>query len=723
MSLLTPLYIVGLFAVGLPVVFHLIRRMPRGEFPFSSLMFLSSSPPRLTRRSRLDNLLLLILRATVLALLAAAFARPFLRSSDGLDFDRAVRRKMALLIDTSASMRRGSLWQQATAQVDGLLNDLGPRDEMALFAFNSKVETVVPFGDPDRVDSDHGARIRAHLGDLAPTWAGSDLASALIHAADEVHQSRDSIESDLQTIRQVVLIGDLQQGSRLDAMQTYDWPDDVRLTVRALKTAKPTNAGLQLAGYRDDDEDVLQSDTVRVRVTNDADSTHGQFQLRWSAVDGSPSADLTEVFVPPGTSHTLRVPLPIDGSPADRLELLGDDHDFDNILHLVPLAQENVPLLYVGDDAEDDVEGLRFYLRHVFPETPRRKVDLLVHSPREPLSSEELAAARMIVVGASLADSGIDQLKGFLTRGRSVLVVLTDDTAGEMLRRLFDAEGIEVAEAASRDYAILGRIEFTHPLFAPLADPGVNDFSKIHFWRHRRVDLSQAPDVAVLARFDDGDPALFEKRVGRGRLVVLTSGWYPSDSQWARSSKFPPLLSRLLELSGVPDVVSSQYTVGDLVTLNATQSEASTIPDAGQTPGSVGRPDGTELENWPPGRQFDGTDSPGVYRWSHAGQLRQFAVNVPAEETRTAPLDPEELQRGGALLGAHASRAELVEQHRQMRNAELEGRQKLWRWLIVAAMGVLAVETWLAGHLAVRRRITAEPSLNGSPATIPDLSG
>ena len=59
MSFLTPLYILGLAAVAAPIVFHLIRRSPKGDVPFSSLMFLSPTPPRLTRRSRLDNWLLL----------------------------------------------------------------------------------------------------------------------------------------------------------------------------------------------------------------------------------------------------------------------------------------------------------------------------------------------------------------------------------------------------------------------------------------------------------------------------------------------------------------------------------------------------------------------------------------------------------------------------------------------------------------------------------------
>ena len=61
MSFLTPLYVLGLLAVAAPIVFHLIRRTPRGEVPFSSLMFLAPSPPRLTRRSRLDHWLLLLL--------------------------------------------------------------------------------------------------------------------------------------------------------------------------------------------------------------------------------------------------------------------------------------------------------------------------------------------------------------------------------------------------------------------------------------------------------------------------------------------------------------------------------------------------------------------------------------------------------------------------------------------------------------------------------------
>jgi len=85
MGFLAPLYIAGALAIGLPILFHLIRRAPHGRQEFGSLMFLAPSPPRLTRRSRLTNIVLLILRALAVILLALAFARPFLAGKN--DFD------------------------------------------------------------------------------------------------------------------------------------------------------------------------------------------------------------------------------------------------------------------------------------------------------------------------------------------------------------------------------------------------------------------------------------------------------------------------------------------------------------------------------------------------------------------------------------------------------------------------------------------------------------
>jgi hypothetical protein len=84
---------------------------------------------------------------------------------------------------------------------------------------------------------------------------------------------------------------------------------------------------------------------------------------------------------------------------------------------------------------------------------------------------------------------------------------------------------------------------------------------------------------------------------------------------------------------------------------------------------------------------------------------RPVAVNLDPIESKTAPLAVETLEQFGCRLARGARAVVDREAVRQMRNAELEGRQKLWRPVIVLAIAVLTVETWLAGRLGRSRPV------------------
>ena len=83
-------------------------------------------------------------------------------------------------------------------------------------------------------------------------------------------------------------------------------------------------------------------------------------------------------------------------------------------------------------------------------------------------------------------------------------------------------------------------------------------------------------------------------------------------------------------------------------------------------------------------------------------------MNLDPLESKTAPLHVETLEQFGCRLANPSRKRVDREQLRQMHNAELEGRQKLWRWLILAAIGILIVETWLAGRIKQPRLAHAE---------------
>src|SRR4051812_19756068 len=286
MGLLAPLYVAGVLAVGLPILFHLIRRAPQGRQVFSSLMFLQASPPRLTRRSRLTNILLLILRACALILLALAFARPFFAGAADADANNSAGRRVALLVDTSASMRRGDLWRQAVDQAEKVLSDVKPTDEVGLFLFDRNLRPAMTFAEWNETDpSRRAAMLRSRLAAATPTWGATRLGEAVAAAADLLAEGEGKQKATDKTVRQVVLISDMQQGAHAESLQGHQWPPNVLLNVRPVTLKQASNAGVQLVKPPPDGSDKADA-CLRVRVDNQADSTREQFSLVWADKNG-----------------------------------------------------------------------------------------------------------------------------------------------------------------------------------------------------------------------------------------------------------------------------------------------------------------------------------------------------------------------------------------------------------------------------------------------------
>src|SRR5215813_10204524 len=83
MGFLTPWFLAGALAVGLPVWLHLLRQHKSTPLPFASLMFFEQRTQSSIKHRRLRYLLLFALRVALVLLLALAFANPYIMSSGG----------------------------------------------------------------------------------------------------------------------------------------------------------------------------------------------------------------------------------------------------------------------------------------------------------------------------------------------------------------------------------------------------------------------------------------------------------------------------------------------------------------------------------------------------------------------------------------------------------------------------------------------------------------
>jgi hypothetical protein len=695
MSFLAPLFLLGGLAVALPVVFHLVRHSSREKMTFSSLMFLKPTPPRLTRRNRLEHIFLLLLRCLALCILALGFARPFLQRPMSAAPANETGAHVVLLVDTSASMKRENLWADALARAETELRKISPADQAAVLTFDDQFHTVVSFEQWNAMSLlERAALAVQRLKGAAPTWHSTHLGNALTAAADLLE---DAEKNQQHTgARRIILITDLQEGARMDGVQGHDWPRQLEVTIVPLKAKRPTNAGLQWVMDADDSASASVDSPVRIRVSNSADATREQFQVRWADIPNVPSMD---AYVPPGQSRIMPAPKISEGTNGSRLALSGDDNDFDNTAYIVQPKAEEVNVLYLGGDAETNSAEPLYYLKRAFQDTRRQTVRL--SSAESTATAGQLSTNRLLIITSALPGNQT-AIREFINSGGTVLFTMSEANSAKTLGELANAPQLTASEAAVGNYAMLGQINFEHPLFAPFADPRFSDFTKLRFWKHRKLSLDGVPNARVIARFDDGDPAIAEIPVERGHILVFAFSWRPADSQFALSSKFVPMLYSILDQAGGVHAQLAQYRVGDSVDLVAiAQKSGGTL--------SIRKPDGSQVQLAASEPRFTQTDQPGIYEIAAANPPIRFAVNLDPSESRTAPLPLDELERLGIpVKPAETAVTQLALQQKTLRDAELESRQKLWRWLIVGALAVLFGETWLAGRITRRRATTIE---------------
>lgn len=702
MNFLTPLFLLGAAAIAGPILYHLIRRTTRDRVPFSSLLFLEPSPPRITRRSRLEDLLLLVLRCAAIGLVALAFARPYLRQPTPPSDPASAVMRSVLLIDTSASMRRSGLWSETLRKASDRIRGTAPSDALAILAFDRGVRTILSFDQWREAPAESRVAMALEaVNRLSPSWNSSALGPALIRAVDDLSGAENAAVSPR---RRILLISDLQEGARLDPLQSFEWPRDIELIPDLVRPTKPGNASLQwIAEAPDSDRNA--EPVVRVRVVNSPDARSERFQIGWATPTGDALATTPlDVYVPPGQSRVVQVPVPAQAQGVTRIVLRGDDEPFDNTLHILPPQPVSLPVVYIGPDTNAVPREPLFFLQRALPDSRRQTVRLTAFSPASNPSDETLGAARLIVVSGPIDETLARRLKGGIDRGWTVVFVAQSSGCAPTLARLLGLPAVDLGDERPPSYALLGEIDFRHPLLAPFADPRFSDFTRIHWWRYRRFN-SPLPDTArVIARFDSGAPAWIDFPAGRGRLLFLASGWSITDSQFALSSKFIPWLYAVLDLAGAAVTPNLHPIVGDEIPL----------PSGRTVPLPLRLPGGT-VTNLPVAlARFSGTDEPGMYAFeSPAGR---FGVNLDPAEGRTAPLPIDRLESMGVRLDAALSSTAVAVRPQGIPPAvEAEGRQKLWRWIILTALVLLLVESFIAGW---RARRTASLSSVPTPSPV-----
>lgn len=656
MSFLFPLYLLGAAALAVPILLHLRRRPPKEHIPFSSHMFLKKTPERLTRRTRLERWLLLALRCLALLLLAFAFTRPFFRSLT-LPNEVAAKTRAVILVDQSASMQREDLWQRALTEAKDALSRYGTNDEVAFAVFDEELTLLADLPSWAALgERARAASIDGFLKKDSLTWKGTDIGGAMVEAADLLLAA--DADSPART-RELVVISDFQEGALTDRLRAGAWPEEVEVKPVALTVKAPGNLSANLAATPPR-ANIEEAEVYRVRIRNAADSESASAVFSWK---GFPDTAV-EATIAPGSSRILTSTPRPEAAERGILAVEGDNHLFDNEIYVSPVRARPLRVHFLaGDTPAESAGSPLFYLRRALQPTPTlNPIVTVAVNPSDPWPEE----TEVIVAAGSWSAEAGARLQKFAEAGGLVIAVPSSNAEASALTAVTGKESWEISEADVDDYALFADLDFEHSVLEPFARARIRDFTKIRFWKHRIVSLPKdlEDDTRILATFDGEFPALVETKVGEGTVFAFLSGWEPSESQLALSSKFVPLLFSILEHTG--------FSIRSAATLYVGETEHS---------------------------------KPGFYeKESSDEESKQLvAVNLHPTEGNTAPIDPfasfHEWNIPLINEAVEADRSKLTKtQLERLESEEKEESQKLWKWLILAALIFLIAESWLAGR-------------------------
>ncbi len=666
LGFLVPAFLAGLAALAVPVLFHLRHRERDRPHRFPSLMFLRRIPIRTAQRRRITDWLLLLLRAGVVALLVAAFARPFVGRATA-PVSAAARRTVVLLLDRSLSMGHAAVWPAAVDSARRVVAALGTGDRIAVVVFDEEAQVAQALTQ-DR------ALARAAVDGARPTARGTRYAAALRAARRIVADAHGGPA-------EIVVVTDLQR-TGLDGLAGLELPPE--LTVRAVPVAPARRPDAAVAGADvqrvPDGERSRLLVSARIALRDRPAASRGRVSLQ---VNGR-IATTRDVTLPADGALSVAfeaVPLP-KGRARATIALESDALPANDSLHFVVPADEALRVLLVAP-ADASAEETLFLERALgIGRAPSFAVE---RRSAASLDARTLRGAAVVLLFDSPVPGGA-ALDRWIRGGGGLIVA-----AG---RRLSARPGASALLPGSIHGAVermndrggaFGEISLEHPVFSPFRDGGAAALGAARFLRYARITADSGAEV--LARFDDGNPALLERTVGGGRVLLLAAPLDAVSGDFPLQPAFLPFLRRLSLYAVGYEPPPLWRSTGE----NAFTPRGLANPVVATPSGALVRPpgdSGARAVALPDAGFYD------VYEGRAAGEpVLVVAANPPAAESDLTVADPREL-----LLGVRRSDSVRVERAGPEAPAEREGRQRLWRLLLAGAALLLMVETIVANR-------------------------
>jgi hypothetical protein len=685
-----PAMAVGVFALGVPLLIHLLTRHTPKSMIFPSLRFLKAARAHQSRIYNLRHILLLLVRTTVLLLILLAFLRPSLMQGSGQKQDPKAGRTTMILMDVSASMEYRyagvSPLSQAKAAAMTLLDNRGKADRFNLILMGATPNSS--FDEP----SDNLYLLRRDIRDAVVRQECPDLGAAIAEAASQLKDARGS--------KHICFISDFQR-TNWSSVDFSRIEPDTELVFMPVGPERAENCSVTDVAIRPGSPTVSEDIEIVCKVANYSDRPHRlPVELRFQ--DNESFKQELEIEPQSAVSTSFHLRIHQSGRYEGRVSIPQDGLEIDNTRYFIlPVAEKVGVLVVTDDDRTPEQSGVRLLVNAINPfQEDHLAAAVATVVPSSDLNTATLSAAQVVVLSdvRELSRSSGQALLDYLKSGGSVVYFHVSPSGSQNLDHLaawsegnltlpFKLTG-QIDLSPQGGHASLGQANFDNGILRKFREsPELSDLKFRRFFSTDRVKQKGQ----VLLQYDDGNIAMAQTTVGGGLLLLCNFSCALSGSDLARNTLFVPLVHEIIKGLRPSAGRRNAFLVGE-------PCYTTIEPVADTTPVAFKKPSGESVEgNLDKGQGgtavfFPKTAACGFYRVYAAAKLAgSVAVNVDSLESNLERLDIPQLKelakkspRTAFLASTDAAGVEVL----------LEGRP-LWHYLLLAAIGMLCIEQLL----------------------------
>ena len=646
-------------------------------------MFLKATPKELVKKRRLRDLILLILRSLIFALLAIAFSRPFIPDEKIRILTNQENKSVILAIDKSYSMSYSDLFDRVRTEAAEIIAKSDNQDEFSLVFFSDQAEQVTSLSSNKNIHRNALQKM------LSISYRTTDFYKPL-QLAEEI--LKDAVNPD----KQIILISDFQNNGFND--QFDHWNIDPEITFIPLKIAPEKSVNSYISKFNLKQSRINSKNAAEFSaeiVSHNPNSNEDNTISLWINDKLLNQEDLKTQQLNQAFFQQFDIN---NGLNQGLIKTDNDNLNIDNS-HFFTFSVKDLPSILCVDSDFENTGSDAFFLKSAF-DIGDESLYTFSAGGMNYINESRFGGFDLIFAAnlTTVSNRRFNVLSDFVFNGGSLILSFGEKIKIDNYSTLLSNFGIgqinnkDMIRNPVNQNGIITQVDFKHPIFSVFFESGAHEIFQPKF--RRFAQITPDSNAVVSGKYDSGDPFLIESKFGKGKIFVYSSTFNTSWTNFPINDIYIPFL----------------YQLADYALSLRDERTSCLVSETIQLPGNPG-------ENWqiqtPEGKmlkvivdetgvaRFRQTEIPGNYVAQTKNNIFNFSVNVDIRESDLQTRNVDEVQ--SVIAQPDENRRKELAAALVGDRKDDEKRQKFWFYLVLLIVSLFVFETYYANKIFIKK--------------------